>query len=351
MALASIYQGAWRPLLLIAVYILSIPVCAAAIVAKSQNDQREYATFLLSNQLKVLIVSDPRTDKSAAALDVFVGSRDDPQNRQGLAHFLEHMLFLGTRKYPQPGEYQDFISTHGGSHNAYTAFEHTNYYFDIDKTYLEPALDRFAQFFIAPLFTPEYVEREKNAVHSEYQSRRKDDDLRLHQVWKRVVNQQHPFAKFTVGSLDTLADRDGSSVRDELIDFHNRYYSANIMALTVLGKEPLAVLEQWVSEKFSPIKNVNAQPAATSTPLFQEGRLPARIDVVPLKDRRVMQLAFPIPAMSQYYRAKPVDQIANLLGHEGKGSLFSLLKSKGWIDTLSAGPSLNHRDGATFNVS
>jgi secreted Zn-dependent insulinase-like peptidase len=337
--------------LFLALYLLYLPVCSGGNVIKSQNDQRQYETFLLSNRLKVLVISDPDTDKAAAAMDVFVGSSRDPKDRQGLAHFLEHMLFLGTKKYPTPGEYQDFVSTRGGNHNAYTAFEHTNYFFDIDKDYLEPALDRFAQFFIAPLFTPEYVDREKNAVHSEYQSRKKDDDTRLHQVWKRVANPRHPFSNFNVGNLDTLSDRKGAKLRDELIAFYSRHYSANIMTLVVLGREPIAVLRQWVTKKFLAINNVDAEPLHITEPIFAKGRLPARVNVVPLKDRQIIRLTFPIPALSEFYRSKPVHYIANLLGHEAKGSLLSLLKKKGWVDSLSAGSQMSNRSSATLDVS
>jgi len=337
--------------LFLALYLLYLPVCSGDNVIKSQNDQRQYESFLLSNRLKVLVISDPDTDKAAAAMDVFVGSSRDPKDRQGLAHFLEHMLFLGTKKYPTPGEYQDFVSTRGGNHNAYTAFEHTNYFFDIDKDYLEPALDRFAQFFIAPLFTPEYVDREKNAVHSEYQSRKKDDDTRLHQVWKRVANPGHPFSNFNVGNLDTLSDRKGAKVRDELVDFYSRHYSANIMTLVVLGREPNAVLRQWVTKKFSAIKNVDAKPLHITEPIFAEGRLPARVNVIPLKDRQIIRLTFPIPALFEFYRSKPVHYIANLLGHEAEGSLLSLLKKKGWVDSLSAGSQMSNRSSATLDVS
>ena len=67
-------------------------------IIKSIGDKRDYKAFILDNGLKVLLVSDPETDKSAAALDVNVGFMCDPREVQGLAHFLEHMLFLGTKK-------------------------------------------------------------------------------------------------------------------------------------------------------------------------------------------------------------------------------------------------------------
>ena len=84
------------------------------------------------------------------------------------------MLFLGTDRYPEAGEYQQFISDQAGSHNAFTAPEHTNYFFFLKSKALEPALDRFSRFFIAPTLDPAYVDREVNAVHSEYQSKLRD---------------------------------------------------------------------------------------------------------------------------------------------------------------------------------
>ena len=83
--------------------------------------QRQYRRFLLPNQMKVILISDPTMQRSASSLTVAVGSMSDPKERFGLAHFLEHMLFLGTEKYPDEGSYQKFVSTHDGFSNAYTA--------------------------------------------------------------------------------------------------------------------------------------------------------------------------------------------------------------------------------------
>lgn len=87
----------------------------------SQQDNRLYKYITLANKLKVLLISDPEADHAAAALNVGVGSAQDPNNRLGMAHFLEHMLFLGTQKYPGPDDYSSFITCHGGNYNAYTA--------------------------------------------------------------------------------------------------------------------------------------------------------------------------------------------------------------------------------------
>ena len=167
-------------------------------IYRSPADDRHYRYLRLDNGLQLVLISDPDGDKSAAALSVATGSFDNPRDWPGLAHFLEHMLFLGTEKYPEPGAYQAFISAHGGSHNAYTSLERTTYFFDIDSAHLEPALDRFAQFFIAPRFDAEYVERERNAVDAEYRLKLRDDGRRRGDVIAEVINPDHPLAKFSV---------------------------------------------------------------------------------------------------------------------------------------------------------
>lgn len=135
---------------------------------KSISDPRLYKVVTLPNKLDCLLISDKETDKSAASLDVNVGQINDPVDRPGLAHFLEHMLFLGTKKYPDQNEYKSYISSVSGSNNAYTALRDTNYFLDCSNQGLKGALDRFSQFFIDPLFSESCVSRELHAVDSEH---------------------------------------------------------------------------------------------------------------------------------------------------------------------------------------
>ncbi|KAK0074312.1 hypothetical protein PV326_012560, partial [Microctonus aethiopoides] len=106
-------------------------------IKKSPNDERFYRGLILNNEMKVLLISDPTTDKSAASLNVQIGMLSDPDELPGLAHFCEHMLFLGTAKYPDLNEYRSYLSQHGGITNAETNLDYTNYYFDITPEYLE----------------------------------------------------------------------------------------------------------------------------------------------------------------------------------------------------------------------
>ena len=318
---------------------------------KSPTDKREYRYVELSNGLKALLISDDRADKAAAALDVFVGSSDEPRDQPGLAHFLEHMLFLGTEKYPESGEYQAFLNQHGGTYNAFTAFRHTNYFFDVAPEQFEPVLDRFAQFFIAPLFNEEYVHREKMAVHSEYLARIKDENRRQIDALQQVLNPQHPASKFSVGSLESLRDTQQLTLQQSLLRFFQQYYVAENMALVVLARQDLDSLEAMVREKFKSVPQRPLNKFLPNEPLIVPEDLPALIEIQPLKETRELSLLFPVPDEGPEYRQKSLNYIANLLGHEGQGSLMANLRECGWAENLYAGEWLEDGLHSSLNVT
>lgn len=306
-------------------------------VIKNAIDKRDYRVLTLPNGLRALLISDPDTDLAAAALNVNVGYFSDPPERAGLAHFLEHMLFLGTEKYPGADAYREFISRHGGKINAFVSAENTVYFFDIDRNRLEDAFDRFSQFFIAPLFDEAYVQREMNAVDSEYRMGIREDSRRLHDVTRETVNPDHPLAKFSVGSLATLADRDDDPVRDAVIAFYEQHYSAGIMTLAIVGAEPLDRLEAMVRARLGKVRNTGARALAVDVPVRGADYTPLRIDVVPLRDTRELRFEFVFPWQDAYHLTKPAAMLGHLIGHEGSGSLHERLRDRGWINSLSAG--------------
>jgi hypothetical protein len=155
---------------------VSIPSYGDEYFHKSPNDPRIYKSLLLPNDLEVLLISDPQTDKSSASLSVNVGAWQDPDDSYGLAHFLEHMLFMGTKKYPSETSYEIYLSAHAGMSNAFTADEFTVYFFDINAEFFPQMLDQFAQFFISPLLSEAGALREMNAVDSEHRKNIHDDE-------------------------------------------------------------------------------------------------------------------------------------------------------------------------------
>jgi len=323
-------------------------------IIKSEQDKRSYRGLLLDNGMKVLLVSDPTTDKSAAALEVNVGHMCDPDELPGLAHFCEHMLFLGTEKFPVENEYPRFLSDHGGSSNAYTASDQTNFFFDVIPLHLPGALDRFAQFFLKPLFTESATDREVNAVDSEHVKNIQNDAWRLSQLEKTTSNLKHPYSKFGTGNLetlDTIPKSKGIEVRQELLKFHHKWYSANLMSLAVLGQESLDELEKLCVDLFSGVENRNVEGPEWKEHPFGEEQLQVKGYVVPVKDIRKLNITFPMPDTRHFYESQPERYISDLIGHEGPGSLLSELKNRGWVNSLMAGVSSGAKGFSFFVIN
>ncbi|KAI4475823.1 hypothetical protein M0802_015013 [Mischocyttarus mexicanus] len=323
-------------------------------INKSPNDKRSYRGLLLSNHMKVVLISDPTTDKSAAAMDVHIGYMSDPDDLPGLAHFCEHMLFLGTEKYPTENEYNVFLSQNGGTSNAITCMDQTLYYFNVTPDKLKDALDRFAQFFLKPLFTESMTELEINAINSENEKNLNNDIWRIRQVDKSSAKSSHPYSKFSTGNketLGTLPKEKGINVREALLEFHNKYYSANIMSLCILGKESLDELERIVVNLFSEVKNKEVELPVWSSEPYDDADLGTIWYIVPIKDTRSLNILFPIPDLREHYKASPTHYISHLLGHEGVGSLLSALKAENWSNSLVAGRSSSPKGFSFFQIS
>lgn len=342
-------------------------------------DNRSYRVIQLPNKLEALLVHDPDTDKASAAMDVNVGSFSDSDDMPGMAHAVEHLLFMGTKKYPGENDYNQYLQKFGGYSNAFTASCDTNYYFELSATStpsnsktsslsskeslsipksqapLYGALDRFAQFFVHPLFLEDSLDRELQAVDSENKKNLQSDTWRLHQLNKSLSNKKHPFNKFSTGNYKVLHDEPiarGVEIRKAFIDFYKTHYSANRMKLVVLGRESLEELEGWVKELFADVPNQDLpQLRWDDIPAFSEREVETQIFAKPVMDMRNLDLHFPYPDEEELWESHPGRYISHLIGHEGPGSILAYIKAKGWANGLGAGPNTICPGTGLFSIS
>ncbi|KAM0723354.1 hypothetical protein Q7P37_000340 [Cladosporium fusiforme] len=328
-------------------------------------DERTYRVIKLPNQLEALLIHDADTDKASAAMDVNVGSFSDVKELPGIAHAVEHLLFMGTEKYPGENEYNSYLTKYGGYSNAFTAHTSTNYYFELsasstakspnastnssktslpipkESAPLYGALDRFAQFFVRPLFLEDTLDRELRAVDSENKKNLQSDQWRMFQLNRELSNKKHPYHNFATGNYQTLHDDPlarGVKIRDEFINFYKEHYSANRMKLVVLGRETLDELQGWVEELFTDVPDQNLPKLRwDGIPVYGESELGIEVFVKPVMQKRQLDLHFPYPDEEDLWQSKPGRYISHLIGHEGPGSLLAYLKAKGWVNELSAG--------------
>ncbi|TGO62295.1 hypothetical protein BELL_1121g00020 [Botrytis elliptica] len=317
-------------------------------------DDRSYRVIKLPNQLEVLLVHDAETDKASAAMDVNVGNFSDPEDFPGMAHAVEHLLFMGTKKYPVENAYSQYLSSHSGSSNAYTGATSTNYYFEVaaksgedgdakDSTPspLYGALDRFAQFFIDPLFLDSTLDRELKAVDSENKKNLQSDQWRLHQLDKSLSNPKHPYCHFSTGNLEVLKiqpESRGINVREKFMEFHEKHYSANRMKLVILGREPLDKLESWAADLFAGVRNKDLpQNRWEDEKPYGPDQLSTQCFAKPVMDSRTLDITIPFIDEELLFESQPSRYLTHLIGHEGPGSIMAYIKSKGWANALSAG--------------
>ncbi|CAL8470131.1 g9673 [Coccomyxa elongata] len=290
--------------------------------------------------------------KAAAAMAVGIGSFSDPDDVPGLSHYLEHMLFMGSEQFPDENDYDAYLQSHGGSANAFTELEFTNYHFDCKPDALYGALRRFSQFFVAPLCKADALEREVNAVDNEFSGVQQDDTMRLAQLRCHTSRDGHIYRKFTWGnkkSLVTLPAEKSIDVRSQLVQYYKQNYSAERMCLTVLGGEPLDTLQEWITELFMAVPS-----GSGPRPEFSHVGLPftgGRLHLMPaVRQGHQLTVTFQLPSLLTAYREKAEDYISHLVGHEGNGSLLSALKAAGLASSLSAGVSESgyERNSALF---
>lgn len=310
--------------------------------------QRQTLKLRLANGLEAYLIADPEATHAGAVLTVQAGSWNDPDKYPGLAHFLEHMLFLGTEKYPIESDYDRFIREHNGQSNAYTASDYTLYLFSISPSGFEEALDRFSFFFKKPLFNPSGVDRELQAINQEFAKNFNQDGIRESYVRKALANIQHPFHRFNAGNSTTLAKVSQKTLRE----WYQEHYSAHLMRLIVYGPYSLETLKEWVITDFKDIPSTGKQPSYPQCPALVEEMQGKLVCIEPLKNIRTLRLTWELPpSMTRRASCRPANLISSILGHEGKGSLLAILKAEGLADDLSCGDYYLGKHHLLFSLS
>ncbi len=183
------------------------------------NENRKFKYGELSNKMKYTIISDKYSDKANIVMNVRTGWLYDPPKYMGLAHFLEHMLFMGSTKYKGDEYFSEKLNELGGSSNAYTSDTETVYYLDVLSENMEEILDIFSRFFIDPLFNINSASREINAINSEHLKNLNNDFWTIRQLIYNI-SENPLISKLGTGSHETLG-KDINNIRSEMIKFYN----------------------------------------------------------------------------------------------------------------------------------
>ncbi|KAL0690525.1 hypothetical protein Bca4012_090203 [Brassica carinata] len=199
---------------------------------------------------------------------VRAGNFLDPPEAQGLAHFLavnaEHMLFLGSDKFPMENALDNYLNMHGGDSAAATDDDHTIFFLFAESKLLEHVLDMFARLFIAPLMKPDSMNREIKSIDSEFEILKQSDTHRLYQLRR---------------NKKSLRSKNMNALLTRTKTFFADHYHGGSMKLCVIGRDSLTDLERWVRKYFDGVKDGPKKSKESLYGFFKEKDWPADIDV------------------------------------------------------------------------
>lgn len=248
------------------------------------------------------------------------------------------MIFMGSKKYPLENKLDEFITKNGGNSNAWTENEYTAFYFEIVERSLIEAIDIFSQLFVSPLILKNSMQKEIEAVESEFQNTINDDGTRIYQMLASLAHESHPASTFSWGNLNSLqTDSNNDELNDKLHEFRKLHYVAENICLCIESRLELDHLQEIVESHFSEIKrgneinkkkNLDTDSDNDWKNVFKSEFYDNIFYVKPKADKCKVYLTFPMQSLQKEYRSKPHDYLGSLIEDEGVGSLSSYLRKK-----------------------
>lgn len=313
------------------------------ILKKPVGDRRQYQHTVLANGLEVLNVNDRSTKTSAFALAVTAGFYYDPPEHYGLAHLTEHSLFLGTERYPVRSGFDEYLAKNGGASNAYTAEEVTVYYGNLNSAGFNEGLDRFSDFFNAPLLNESYIYGEVSAVVSEHSKNVQNPQWFCEGVMLSVADPSSPLQHFHTGDEATLKNLGPRNLTTELVSYFKSNYCPPRFKLVTFGSDSVETQLHQANKTFGSIpragragKCAAAKKAFKSPEPFPQAKLQKWLLVQGTMESATLWMLFPIADLAPWTESHPINYLSYMIGYGGKNSLNLVLRDQlGLADFVS----------------
>ena len=271
---------------------LSIFFAALAQISPATATVFDGKSFSLANGLKVVVVSNHRVPIVTHMIYYRVGALDEPAGQSGIAHFLEHLMFKGT-KTMAPGEFSAIVARNGGRENAFTTSDATAYFQSIARDRLEVVMRIEADRMTNLVLTDEVIEPERQVVLEERRSRVENEpSAQLHEEAQAALYLNHPYRKPIIGWEHEIR----AFTREQIVDFYNKWYAPN-NAIVVMSGDITVADARTLAEKYYGV--ISARPL----PVRQEWREPPqRTDRrVELKHPQVQQPSWTLRYLTPSY--------------------------------------------------
>ena len=229
---------------------LALSLASAPALAEKSTDTAP-ESFSLSNGMHVLVIPDHRAPVVTSMVWYDVGSADEAKGKTGLAHFLEHLMFKGTKDVA-PGEFAKIVDRNGGSENAFTSYDYTAYFEVIARDRLPLMLKLEADRMANLKLTDKVAKTELDVVLEEYRMRIENNPMsKLSEKMDHALYGHHPYARQVIGVKKDVEGLTGADARA----FYDRYYTPANATLVVAGDITAETLKPLAEKYFGVLKN------------------------------------------------------------------------------------------------
>jgi len=274
-------------------------------------------TKTLRNGLKVIHIPN-ESDIVCVFLNVEVGSNHESRGIAGISHFIEHMLFEGTKKRPDSFVISNDIEKYGGELNAATSNERTYFYAKVPAKRFDVALDVISDIALNPLFSDKLIEKEKGIVIDEIKMI--NDQPRFYQwiLFESTLFQKHPAQYPIYGTIEAVQ----GLTRKKVLDFYDKHYIAEKMTLVIVGKVDGSM--QLVEKAFSEARSGKPSNAVNTEPKHE-----ARVY---REEKKGTEQAYMIMGYNTVPRAHrdsyALDVLRAIMGRGQSGRIFNEVRNK-----------------------
>lgn len=305
-----------------------------------------YKQYTLANNLRVILVPQQDT-KSATTLVMYpVGSRYEPEKLSGAAHYIEHLMFKGTKKRKNAQILTREIDRLGAEYNAFTSKEYTGYYIKADASYLKTSIDILSDMLFNSVFDPKEMEREKGPIIEELRMYADNPIMNLDSVFEQLLYKGSRLGRDIGGTVDHVRNYK----RPDVLAFKEKYYVPGNMTVVIAGNIPEKT-EAWIEEYFGQAPKAK-KPSKTYTPAaLGSGKKDDRLVIEQKQtDQAQLMLGFPAHSSHDLTRALTGTVMNTILGGSMSSRLFTQIRERrGLAYTVRAGKDL-YRDTGYYYV-
>jgi predicted Zn-dependent peptidase len=292
------------------------------------------------------IILAPKQDTKAATIQVMykIGSRQETAGLNGASHFVEHMMFKGTRKRPTTLDISKTLDAVGAEYNAFTSKDRTAYYVRADSTHIPLALDILSDMVRNSVFDPAEVKKERGVITEEINLYEDNPVMYLDDIFESLVYKGSPLARLIIGPRANIAER---ITRDDLWRHKRRWYYPGNMNIGVAGRFDEATMVKLL-DRYFPVEKTKKQKARIQPIRLKQTQPQVSIMT---KETEQVQLMLGFPGLPSRHKDLPVLAVlSNILGGTMSSRLFTNLREKrGLCYTIRAG-SDSHEDVGSFAI-